>query len=224
MTAAAPSPYWPAGSVVLWRYRRSRPLPRLSESVLPVRVVRDDADCLAAWLAPATPVLRPVRGDGGDLRGVPVEERFDYPRHGRATRLDTWQGPGALLVSPQDVPWSVWLFWGDAWRFRWWYVNLEDPHARGDGETVTQDHVLDVIVHPDRRIELKDEDELAAAVAAGRFSPDEAAAYRRDAEDVRDVVRRWLPPFCDGWEDWRPDPSWAVPQLPADAVASAMYR
>ncbi len=24
------------------------------------------------------------------------------------------------------------------------------------------------------------------------------------------------PPFCDGWEFWRPDPSWPIPQLPHD--------
>jgi hypothetical protein len=30
------------------------------------------------------------------------------------------------------------------------YINLEDPHERTDHAVVTQDHVLDVIVLPDR--------------------------------------------------------------------------
>jgi len=33
---------------------------------------------------------------------------------------------------------------------------------------------------------------------------------------VEAIVSRWEPPFADGWEHWRPDPSWAVPDLPAD--------
>ncbi|MEU3087315.1 DUF402 domain-containing protein, partial [Streptomyces massasporeus] len=24
------------------------------------------------------------------------------------------------------------------------------------------------------------------------------------------------PPFTEGWQHWRPDPSWAVPSLPED--------
>ena len=23
-------------------------------------------------------------------------------------------------------------------------------------------------------------------------------------------------PFCNGWEHWRPDPNWTIPQLPID--------
>ena len=75
-----------------------------------MRVVRDDADGLVAWLAPGTPLLRPVLADGRELRSVPVAERFDVDRHGRANRLDSWHGHGILKVAPAGVPWSVWLF------------------------------------------------------------------------------------------------------------------
>ena len=96
---------------------------------------------------------------------------------------------------PTGTPWSVWLFWTQDWAFRGWYVNLEDPTERVGVEAVTQDHVLDLVVHPDRRIEWKDEDELESAVCSGR----------------------------DGWEHWRPDQSWPVPSLPAALVAAADY-
>jgi hypothetical protein len=31
-------------------------------------------------------------------------------------------------------------------------------------------------------------------------------------------VQGWASPFCDGWEHWRPDESWPIPELPADAI------
>jgi hypothetical protein len=212
--------YWPPGETILWRYINPR---HPTETVRPMRVVRDDAEGLVAWLAAGTPLLRPVLADGSDLRSVPVAERFDADRHGRANRLDVWHGHGILKVAPAAVPWSMWLFWDDE-GFRGWYVNLESVHERGDHEVVTRDHILDLVVTPDRQVQRKDEDELAAAVAIGRFTAAEAAAFEQDAADVEAVVRRWAPPFCAGWEDWRPDPEWTVPQLPVEVAAAAAYR
>ncbi len=216
----SPAQYWAPGRTVLWRYTRPG---HPSESVRPVRVVRDDADGLVAWLAAGTPVLRPVLADGRDLRAVPLTERFDVALHGRANRLDVWRGSGILKVAPAGVPWSVWLFWGDD-GFAGWYVNLESVHEREGDELRTQDHVLDVVVEVDRTVARKDEDELAVAVAKGRFTADQAARFERDAAEVEAVVRRWGTPFRDGWEHWAPDPGWPVPQLPADCVARAAYR
>jgi len=218
---ARPSTYWQPGEVVLWRYKRPN---SSTESVRPMRVVRDDATGLVAWLAPGTPVLRPVLRNGADLRSVPLGERFDVERHGRATRLDTWHGQGVLKVAPAGVPWSVWLFWHDDWSLDCWYVNLEHEHTRRGDVLVTQDHVLDLVVQPDHSVTRKDEDELAAAVRSGRFSASEAAAIEADAAAVEDVVRRWGSPFCDGWELWAPDPAWPLPELPPASVADAAYR
>jgi predicted RNA-binding protein associated with RNAse of E/G family len=221
VTATTATAFWPAGTEILWHYRSSRsPV----ESVRPMRVVRDDATGLVAWLAPGTPVLRPALADGAELRSVPMAERFDAVRHGRATRLDAWHGQGVLKVAPAGTPWSVWLFWSEDWDFRGWYVNLEDPHQRLQHSIVTQDHVLDVVVLPDRETERKDEDELASAVASGRFTAADAERFRANADAVDDVVRRWDSPFGDHWEDWRPDPGWPTPLLPPDLVASATYR
>ena len=51
--------------------------------------------------------------------------------------------------------------------------------------------------------------ELEDAIRLGRFSPDEAATIRAEGENV---VAAW--PFPTGWEEWRPDPAWPIPQLP----------
>lgn len=207
-------PYWDAGETVLWRYRRKVPGYVGPETVRPVRCIRDDAEGLAAWLAPETECLRPVLPDGRELRSIPATEMF---RAGRVLRRDRWQGPGILMIAPPGMPWSVWCFWDPDGLFRGWYVNLEDPHERNERSVVTQDHVLDLWVTPDRRVRWKDEDELEAAVIAGRYSAEDVDRFRSDARAVEAIVARWGSPFCDGWEDWRPDPSWPVPDLPADA-------
>ena len=57
--------------------------------------------------------------------------------------------------------------------------------------------------------EWKDEDELAAAVEAGRFTADEAASIRAEGERV------WAErPWPTGWEEWLPPAEWAQPELP----------
>lgn len=220
MTPGDPS-YWPAGREILRRFRRPD---SQAEGVQPCRVVRDDERGLVIWLAPGTPVLRPVLADGRDIRDVPMSQRFDYYRHGRATRLDTWRGQGILGIVPPDLPWSVWLFWTEDWEFSGWYVNLESVQEHSEGESVTEDHILDLIVAPDRSVVWKDEDELKAAVLGRRFTDEQADQIRSDGRAATAVVAAWGAPFCDGWESWRPDPSWPVPALPADLAASADYR
>ena len=212
--------YWEPGRTILWRYTRPG---HPSESVRPVRVFRDDEAGLVAWLAAGSQVLRPVLADGRDLRAVPLGERFDSELHGRANRLDVWRGRGILKVAPAGVPWSMWLFWGDD-GFAGWYVNLESVHQRDGDEVRTEDHVLDIVVQPDRSTARKDEDELAVAVRNGRFTAEEAAGFARDASDVEALIRRWDSPFRDGWEDWAPDPGWLPAELSPDYVRRAAFR
>jgi predicted RNA-binding protein associated with RNAse of E/G family len=98
-------------------------------------------------------------------------------------------------------------------RFDGWYVNLEEPHVRDAAGVYSGDHVLDVVVEPDRSRRRKDEDELALAVAQGRYTPEEAARIEAAAAQAEAVVDAWASPFCDGWEDFRPDPAWPLPEL-----------
>lgn len=87
------------------------------------------------------------------------------------------------------------------------HVNLQDPFRLDEHGYATEDHALDVVVEPDGSWRWKDEDELADAVRAGRV--DEAAAR---AEGERVLAEA---PFPTGWEGYRPDPDWPVPELPA---------
>ena len=176
----------------------------------PVTVVRDDAAGLVVWLACGSPVIRAARADGRDKREDP----------GTMFTTDLVREPGThrlydqLRIAPTGRPWSVWVMFAEgSGRFDGWYVNLERPHVRDDGGVYTSDHVLDLVVAPDRTVERKDEDELVLAVEQGVCDDDTAAAIEADAALVEAIVGEWGPPFCEGWEAFRPDPVWPVPPL-----------
>lgn len=206
------APYWPVGTQVMWR-EGSGPLgtgdPVLDTSAphfaQPVTVVRDDAAGLVVWLPVGTPVLRAARADGLGKRDDP-DTLFTAPV---VAETGVHALHDQLRIAPTGRPWSVWLFFVSG-EFVGWYVNLERPHVRDSTALYTSDHVLDVVVAPDRTATLKDQDELALAVSQGVFTPVVAAAIEADAADVLAIVADWGPPFCDGWERFRPDPVWSV--------------
>jgi hypothetical protein len=196
---------WSSGEVVVVRYRS---LDGRYRGGRPVRVVEDGPDWLVTYLAPGTRVAIPVCADGRGLRDVPLEERWSHPR---ATRVQPWRGGDLLMLFPRDRAYSLWLF-RDVTRFTGWYVNLEERHRRGARTIDTRDHVLDVWVPATTREPCwKDEDELDAAARQGRVTHEEAQAIRREGERV--IAER---PWPTGWEDFRPEPSWRVPELPPD--------
>lgn len=176
----------------------------------PMTVVRDDDDALVAWLPAGTPVLRKVRADGRPLR-ADAATMFTTPTQ---VVEATWDDHDVLRIHATNAWWSVWVFFEAGTDvFEGWYVNIEDPHTRGDHETITRDHVLDLWVEPDRNHSRKDEDELALAVQQGRYNRDEAELITGVAVQAEALIAAWGSPFCDGWEQWRPDPAWPVPQL-----------
>ncbi|MGA4540106.1 DUF402 domain-containing protein [Uniformispora flossi] len=200
---------WAPGDHILWRYLRNGEV----LDCRPVTVVRDDPDQLAVWLAGGTRRIKPVLPDGGDIRALPIDRRF---RAGRIPAVAEWSGTGVLMLARPDEPWSVWLFWSPEWRLNGWYVNLERPRVRWSGGVDTEDHTLDIWVTPERRWHFKDEDELAASRDAGRYTDADVAAIYADGHRAVDVIKAWGPPFDGPWPDFRPDPAWPLPELPAN--------
>jgi len=204
--------YWQPGTTIEWVYEGAG---RFSEfpNVRPMTVVRDDEDGLVACLAPGTPLIKPVLLDGRETRhagpqGMHTEDRV--------LKLDIWHGTGILKVAPIGKPWSVWHFWAADETFLGWYVNLEAEHRRDiEGRrTTSMDYILDLWIHPDRRIDWKDEDELEGAVTAGRLTQPEADRIIADAHTAVREIEEWGSPFTDNWKDWRPDPHLRLPEAP----------
>ena len=202
MRPAGAPPFLERGSVVSWHY---------GEWVDVMRVVRDDERGLVAWLPSGSERVIAVAADGRGLRDRPVAER---PNVARVLATTTWRGPGILRIAPTGQPWSVWYFYDDDGSFDGHYVNLELVHQRpvnGGPRTHSRDLVLDLWLR-DGECWLKDADELAAAVAVGKFTPVQGSVIRDIAEQARRELvdpRAW--PLDEGWEDWEAPAEWDEP-------------
>lgn len=202
---------WEPGTQILWRYRANGS--RHLHICRPATVVSDTPELLAVWIAPGTVCVKPELADGTPVHREPLETRYTKPR---TTRLSHWFGTGILKLARAGEPWSVWLFWESGWRFKNWYVNLEEPRQRWAGGVDSEDHFLDIAVYADGSWEWRDEDEFAAAQRAGLVDAALAERVRAAGRDALRGIRAWSSPYRDGWESWRPDPSWPVPRLPKD--------
>jgi hypothetical protein len=210
-TRAAGGTRWRAGEHILWRYRANG-----SDTLhicRPTTVVRDTPDLLAVWMAPGTVCVKPELADGTPVHREPLATRYTKPRR---TVRSRWFGTGVLKLARTGEPWSVWLFWERGWRFKNWYVNLEEPLRRWAGGVDSEDHFLDIAVYPDRTWEWRDEDEFDQAQRAGLMDAAQAERVRAAGRRAVEAIRAWRSPFGDGWEDWRPDPAWRIPPLPRD--------
>lgn len=180
---------WSEGDVIVRREVRNDGWAWLE---VPVVVVRDEPELLATYIPEGAPFTFPA--------GPEV-----HPWAGR----DRWHGHGVLMLQRPGESHAVWVFWDGPERdHAAWYLNIQEPFRRTARGYDTQDLELDVVVHPDGRVELKDEDLLDVRVREGRFTEDQARAIRAEGDRIQRELaagRRWWDPF---WALWEPDPTW----------------
>ncbi|HEY7467161.1 MAG TPA: DUF402 domain-containing protein [Dehalococcoidia bacterium] len=203
---------WRRGEVILMEEFLARSkAPRLI-NVRPQVVVEDEPECLAIVSMPGmTWMTRDVPG----RTAMTVDDRIElYMKEELNHDWYERTGHGAVLtLHPQEAAHCIRLFWDAEWRLRFWYVNLEDPYVRTDRGIQVNDHTLDVVVTPGLDWAWKDEPEFEALTSAGKIPVEKARAIRAEGERVirRVEAREW--PFNEPWPDWRPDASWAAPQI-----------
>lgn len=173
-------------------------------SAKPVTVVERRNDRVVLWLAPGT------------LTKAPPAFDVSIPELAAGTWAPSdweWYG-GRLMIWEPGRSHSVYVSWSDEGEFLGWYVNLETPWRRTAFGYDSTDHLLDIWVDPGRRWRWKDEDHLAEAVEIGLFSQKQAREFRAEGERLIEQIEAWSGPFDEGWEIWRPDPTWPLPSVP----------
>jgi predicted RNA-binding protein associated with RNAse of E/G family len=181
----------------------------------PMRVVEESERASVLWFPAGTrwqaPTSPPTRA-----RAATRAERLSS-----AAALGDWVfaesawEASTLQVWPRDAWHSIWVSWrpdGSRWAY---YGNIQLPFERTRCGFRTMDLVLDVIVELDGTWWLKDEDELAVFVEAGVVDPALERRIRSEADAIVARAERAEPPFDGSWDDWRPDPEWPTPRLPA---------
>jgi predicted RNA-binding protein associated with RNAse of E/G family len=113
--------------------------------------------------------------------------------------------------------WSAWQLWDAAtWQPLAWYVNFERPFVRTQLGFDTRDLCLDLVVSLEGKVIEKDRKDYDERVASGLINRDEATAVDEALADAHRAIGACEQPFDQRWLDWRPDPAWSVPPLPAD--------
>ncbi|MFY1700919.1 DUF402 domain-containing protein [Micromonospora sp. WMMA1923] len=181
------------------------------------RVVSDDDRGLLIFVPRNAPVASEVTADGRGMRTMPFAEWITSSYRLKRGR---WQGPPLLKFLPVGAAHSVWWFQDDQGQFANWYVNLEESGVRWDDGTLAGvdivDQDLDVVVHPDRSWQWKDEEEFAErlALAEHYWVPDEQAV-RAEGRRVAAMAEAGEFPFDGTWCDLTPPTDRSMPdELP----------
>ncbi|MEO8477941.1 MAG: DUF402 domain-containing protein [Actinomycetota bacterium] len=182
----------------------------------PVTVVEDTPSRSMFYVPPVVRSLEPQDDEGTPLR-IPDRE---WHLEGREVRHHPF-----LSFAFPDTSYAVLASWDpENGVFRGWYINLQSPLRRTEVGFDTREHVLDVVIPPDRSSwSWKDEDELAEAVDRGLFTLEEAEGFRAAGERAVEHILLREPPFDEDWEHWRPDPAWGTPRLPEETAQVAVW-
>ena len=161
-----------------------------------LRLVEERDGLTVLWSPPGVPRLIPVDPAGAEVR-IPREDGWTLGE--RTTAAES------LVLLRYGERHSLGLIWHDG-RFSHWYVNFERHLDRTPTTLDYVDDKLDLVVDANGTVRWKDEDELEQASVLGLV----------DADAVRAQAALVLadPPWPTGWEGFRPDPSWPLPQLP----------
>ena len=184
----------------------------------PVTVVKDTPEYLALYTHPNAPYRSGVIKD---RYSMPVSQRIDVYMEmlepGISQLEESVSGDyHVLTLTPPDCWHSVWLFWTTDWKLERWYVNLQAPIRRTPRCILVRDYALDIAVEPDMSRSWKDVDEFEELISRGFFTESQISSIRAEADRMVQAIEDKESPFSDGWENWRPNTNWLVPEVPED--------
>ncbi len=171
---------------------------------MPMTVIADTERLTALYLAAGTPIKNrsTYRSDHLPLGNWEIVD-------------DVWRDDLIRIKYAGDAHAYYAMWRGD--RFHRWYINLESSYERTPIGFDFTDHILDIVALPDLAgWQWKDQEELRRAVALGLVTQVQANACYAEGKRAIARLAAKRSPFADGWETWRPDPSWSIPPLPSN--------
>ena len=133
-----------------------------------------------------------------------------------ALRKFSWQTNRFLLFLEPEKYYSCALIWDHASdRFNCYYINFQLPFRRSPCGFDTLDLDLDIVVDPQYHWKWKDEEEYQEGIREGGIRDEWVQGIERSMAEVFERIARRDDPINGTWLDWRPEPGWVPPSLPA---------
>ncbi len=182
----------------------------------PVTVVKDVSEYLALYTHPNAPFRSNVIRDRYSMS---VSQRIDVYMEMISPGVEQLEERVSgdyhvLTLTPPNSWRSIWLFWTVDWKFERWYVNFQAPIHRMSRCILVRDYALDIAVNPDMSWSWKDVDEFEELIGRGFFTESQVSSILAEADRIVQVIENKGSPFSDGWEKWKPDTNWPVPEVP----------
>lgn len=186
-------------------------------SAVPQRVLRSSSSELISYLPTGTAATFATN------RGLPEAQGLDREQR-KLLAMKTRRG---VVAQRSEAPDKLFIYRPDRWArvnlgwdaatgsFLGWYVNFELPPQSTSAGIVSKDLVLDICVDQDRSWRWKDRADFYHALADHILDPGVRAPIEAEAELILQELSAGSGPFTDEWIDFRADPGWEFPQLPA---------
>ncbi len=171
-------------------------------------LIQDTPELIALYWAPGTLWKRARSHQGGEVAVI------DCKQGNWELNDSILEGGGTLRLSIPGAFYSVLLFRNTDGTINRWYINLENPLTRTNKGFDYLDQFLDIIVAPDLKTwHWKDEDEFQEAQDLGLILPKEVKMLSEEGLKALELLQSDKSVF-NGWEYWKPNPSWKIPALP----------
>ncbi len=143
--------------------------------------------------------------------------RWDFQHDDWVLEDFPWHTNSLLFLLEPDKYYSTIFFWNhESNKFLGYYVNFQLPFTRNPGGFDTLDLELDIEVNPDFSFKWKDVDDYEKGIQTGIILPEWEEGIEMAKIEILDKLKKRRYPFDGSWMDWRPDPTWTPPTLPAN--------
>lgn len=121
-----------------------------------------------------------------------------------------------LLIEPKKYYATIYFWQDDSNEFLCYYINFQSPFQRSHSGFDTLDLELDIIINPDYSWKIKDLDDYQKGIENGTILREWIHEIEGAKNEVIERLTTKQYPLDNSWLNWRPDPSWAAPKLPAN--------
>jgi hypothetical protein len=180
-------------------------------------VVKDSPEEIALLVMPGAECAAPYgyihQKHGPDGKWERWEEMLNPPWH-----LETYAwhtNRFLILLRPDEFFATIYIWQHKTGKFQCYYINFQLPFQRSHCGFDTFDLELDLVIGPDYQWKWKDIDEYRQGIESGILRADWVDGIESAQKDVFAKLEQRLYPLDGTWLDWKPDPTWKAPNLPA---------